>query len=42
VQINVSESLNVNIDGSGDVHYKGSPSNVSVRTNGSGDVRAFK
>lgn len=39
VSIGVKESLDVQISGSGDVVYKGSPKRQKVKVSGSGDVR---
>ncbi|MGB0929532.1 MAG: head GIN domain-containing protein [Chitinophagales bacterium] len=37
-QVNVSESLDVKISGSGNIEYKGNPSNVNKNISGSGNV----
>lgn len=37
-EVNVSESLDVKINGSGNVEYKGNPSNVNKNVSGSGNV----
>lgn len=38
ISLNVVESLDVTLNGSGDLVYKGDPEKVNVRTNGSGEV----
>lgn len=41
-EIDVSESLDILINGSGDVKYKGNPEHVNQRINGSGEVQTIK
>lgn len=41
-EVDVSESLDILINGSGDVKYKGSPEHVNQRINGSGEVQTVK
>jgi hypothetical protein len=38
ITLNVSGSLEARVSGSGDIHYKGSPKNVSKTKSGSGDI----
>ncbi len=38
VELNVSNKLDASVSGSGDVHYSGSPKNVSKSKSGSGDI----
>jgi hypothetical protein len=38
ISLNVSSSLQARVSGSGDIHYSGSPKNVSKTKSGSGDI----
>ncbi len=38
IQVNVSQSLEATLMGSGDLKYKGNPSNLKIKANGSGDI----
>jgi hypothetical protein len=38
IVVNASDSLTVNINGSGSVHYRGSPANINQTVNGSGSI----
>jgi hypothetical protein len=42
VKVNATDSLSVQIAGSGDVAYSGNPPKVTSRVVGSGDLRAIR